>query len=221
VKTSAVQKVRYAVAFAAALVFAVLAHDVVTHGPLSAHDIAAVAWFSAHRSHALDIWMTLASLSGGPSATSVYAAVLIIAYLVRRRIAAAVTVGLIVYGADVLNVAVKHLVQRGRPIMHGPINALSTYSFPSGHAAASVAFAGLIGLLAWRSGIRGLRGAIVLACAASWVMLVCLSRVYLGAHYPTDVLAGAAEALLWLMVWIGAAERLGIDLRWHFRVARL
>jgi membrane-associated phospholipid phosphatase len=52
-------------------------------------------------------------------------------------------------------------------------------------------------------------------------MLVCLSRVYLGAHYPTDVLAGAAEALLWLMVWIGAAERLGIDLRWHFRVARL
>ncbi|MEO9161315.1 MAG: phosphatase PAP2 family protein [Casimicrobiaceae bacterium] len=217
IDTGTVHGVRFAVAAAAALLFAVLAHDVVTHGPLSAHDVAVVAWSSAHRSAALDTWMTRASLSGGPSSTSVYATMLIIACVVGRRMAAGMTIGLIVYGGALLNVAVKHLVQRARPVVDDPLVTLLTYSFPSGHAAASVEFGGLICLLAWRSGFRGTRGAIVIACAVAWVMLVCLSRIYLGLHYPTDVLAGAAEALLWLTGWMAVVDRLGINLGWHCR----
>lgn len=49
-------------------------------------------------------------------------------------------------------------------------------------------------------------------------MVVGLSRVYPGLHYPTDVVAGAAEAILWLTVSITVVERLGIDLRWPSRM---
>jgi membrane-associated phospholipid phosphatase len=72
----------------------------------------------------------------------------------------------------------------------------------------------LICFLTWRSGLRGRRAAITIACAVAWVVLVGISRVYLGLHYPTDVVAGTAEGIAWLMVWTIAFDRLGIDLRW-------
>ena len=222
-ETGPVYGARLAIAAASALLFAVVAYDVVTNGVLSERDVQVVAWLGVHGSAALDTLMTWASLSGGPAITSAYASILIVAYLARRRIAAAVAIGTIVYGAAVFNIAVKHLVQRGRPALEGPLMALPTYSFPSGHAAASTVFGGLICLLAWRSGFRGRRAGVAIACAVAWVALVAVSRVYLGLHYPTDVVAGTAEGLLWLMVWTIAFDRLGIDLRWpagHSKLSR-
>jgi undecaprenyl-diphosphatase len=158
--------------------------------------------------------MTWASLSGGPAITSVYASILIVAYLARRRIAAALAIAMIVYGGALLNIAMKHLAQRARPTLEDPLMALPTYSFPSGHAAASTVFGGLICILVWRSGVQGPRKGTAIACAAAWIALVGVSRVYLGLHYPTDVVAGMAEGLLWLIVSTIAFDRLGVDLRW-------
>ena len=213
-ETGPVYGARLAIAAACALLFAVVAHDVVTNGLLSEQDVRVVAWLHVHGSAALDKLMIWASFSGGPAITSAYAAILIVAYLTRRRIAAALMIGTIVYGAALFNIAVKHLVQRGRPALEDPLMTLPTYSFPSGHAAASTVFGGLICILVWRSGLRGARGAIAIACSVTWVALVGVSRVYLGLHYPTDVVAGAAEGLLWLMLSAIAFDRLGIDLRW-------
>ena len=213
-ETRPVYGARLAIAAASALLFAVVAYDVVTNGVLSEQDVQVAAWLHVHGSAALDTLMTWASLSGGPAITSAYAAILIVAYLARRRIAAALAIGTIVYGAALFNIAVKHLVRRGRPALEDPLMTLPTYSFPSGHAAASTVFGGLICILAWRSGYRRPRGVVAIACAVAWVALVGVSRVYLGLHYPTDVVAGTAEGLLWLMVWTIAFDRLGIDLRW-------
>lgn len=207
------QRTSYAVAAAmAAMLFAAVTYDVATRGPLSSTDVSAIVWLSNHRAAALDPWMTWASRSGGPSSTSVYAALLIVTYLAGRRFAAALAIGTLVYGSALTNVAVKTIVQRGRPDVASPIAALpTTFSFPSGHAAASVVFGGLVCLLAARAGRSGARIWIVTACALTWAALVCVSRMYLGVHYPTDVLAGAAEALLWLTLWTLAVDRLGID----------
>jgi undecaprenyl-diphosphatase len=196
------------------LLFALVAHDVVTNGLFSEQDVQVVAWLHVRGNAALNTVMTWVSLSGGPAITSAYAAILIVVYLVRRRIAASLAIGMIVYGAALLNVAVKNVVKRGRPALEDPLMTLPTYSFPSGHAAASTVFGGLICILAWRSGFRGPRAEIAIACVVAWVALVGISRVYLGLHYPTDVVAGTAEGLLWLMVWTVAFDRYGIDLRW-------
>jgi undecaprenyl-diphosphatase len=203
---------RLAIAVASALLLAAVAHDIVTNGVLSQQDVQVVAWLHVRGNAALNTVMTWVSLSGGPAITSAYAAILIVVYLVRRRIAASLAIGMIVYGAALLNVAVKNVVKRGRPALEDPLMTLPTYSFPSGHAAASTVFGGLICILAWRSGFRGRRVGIAIACA--WIALVGVSRVYLGLHYPTDVIAGIADGLLWLMVWTIACDRLGLDLRW-------
>ena len=202
------------VAVLAASVLALLLIDQATSGPFSAHDGAVVAWFASHRSETLDGPLRAASLLGGPSATSVYAAIAVAWYLVRRRIGAATAIGILIYGGALLNAAIKETVHRGRPVAEEFIT-LRTFSFPSGHAAASTLFAGLLWWIAWSSGSRRSRGLVTLACGAAWVLLVCLSRMYFGLHFPTDIIAGVAESLLWLSLWIIVVDRLGLDLRWR------
>src|SRR5579864_8446640 len=103
IATARAQAARLGIAVAAALLVALIAHDVRTEGSLSALDTPVLAWFSSIRNVFLDHLLSWASLSGGPSATSVYAAILIAAYLLRRRAAPALTVGAIVYGAALTN----------------------------------------------------------------------------------------------------------------------
>lgn len=203
------------IAAASALVFAVVTYDVVNNGILSAQDVQAVAWLRARGNAPLQTVMEWASRSGGPAITSVYAAIPIVIYLTRRRVAAALTIAIVVYSGALLNVTMKHLVQRARPALESPLMTLPTYSFPSGHAVASTVFGGLIWILAWKSGLRGLRIGIIAASLVAWVALVGLSRVYLGVHYPTDVVAGTAEGVFWLAVWTIALDRIGLDLRWQ------
>lgn len=212
---------RLGIAILASLLFAAVTHDVSTQGPLSALDTPLLARFSSIRNAFLDQVMRWASLSGGPSATSVYAALLMTAYLVRRRLAPALAVGAIVYGAALTNIGLKHLMQRGRPVVQYPVMTLETFSFPSGHAAAITVFAGLSCLLLLRSGIAPAALVLGVILTIFWAALVCASRVYLGLHYPTDVIAGVSEAVCWLMVATVVSDGLGIDLRWsrHTRQA--
>ena len=204
-----VRPIGFVLGAAAALIVAVLAHDVVTRGVLSAHDVSVVAWFAAQRRASADIVMAAVSLSGGAGATSIYAAALIVTAVSMRRLRAAAMVGTIVYGAALLNVVVKDLVQRPRPALAPEIARLGTYSFPSGHAVASTVFAGLVCALYRRSGLRGIRFGALVASSIAWVALVCLSRVYFGLHFPTDVVAGVAEGFAWLMLWLPFIEPIG------------
>ena len=98
-------------------------------------------------------------------------------------------------GALLLNTLLKLLFARPRPNVFPPLTTETSYSFPSGHAMAAVAVYGLLALLLWR---RAKRGWAVLAGA--WVPLVALSRVYLGVHYPSDVLASLALGTIWLII---------------------
>jgi tripartite-type tricarboxylate transporter receptor subunit TctC/membrane-associated phospholipid phosphatase len=91
-----------------------------------------------------------------------------------------------------VNLGLKDLFQRARPVFEDPLVQLATYSFPSGHAVASTVFYGALCVLVFaHTRSRAARAA---ACALGMAMvaLVCFSRVYLGAHFPGDVLAGVA-----------------------------
>lgn len=85
---------------------------------------------------------------------------------------------------------IKELIQRARPVsdfvaQHG----LHDYSFPSGHSAGSMAIYGMILVVAYSHLTGRIRIAIVAACTLI-IILVGLTRVYLGAHFPSDVLGG-------------------------------
>ncbi|WP_307731059.1 phosphatase PAP2 family protein [Pseudoduganella chitinolytica] len=102
----------------------------------------------------------------------------------------------------------KHVYQRARPVFDEPFLTLATYSFPSGHTAAATLFYGLLASYvvttnpSWRMRMAAVAGAVCM------VLLVALSRVYLGAHFVSDVLAAMAESLAWLAICITSVSTL-------------
>lgn len=105
---------------------------------------------------------------------------------------------LAVPGGMLLNVLLKHVYQRARPVFEEPLVSLPTYSFPSGHTSSATLFYGL--LASYLVVTAGRRSTRVLAVAGALLMiaLVAASRMYLGAHYPTDILGAMLEGAGWL-----------------------
>jgi membrane-associated phospholipid phosphatase len=107
-----------------------------------------------------------------------------------------------------LNLLLKYTFMRARPVSDDAILTLASYSFPSGHTAASTLLYGIIAAyLVCLSPRFSVRGAII-AAAVLMVALVGLSRVYLGVHYASDVLAAVVESCGWLAVCITAISTL-------------
>jgi membrane-associated phospholipid phosphatase len=104
-------------------------------------------------------------------------------------------------GAVVLDVTLKLAYQRARPVPFFGV-APHSYSFPSGHALGSFCFyATLAGLIAHRSRKPALR-VMVGILAAVLIAAIGFSRLYLGVHYPTDVIAGYTAAAIWVSALI-------------------
>ena len=146
---------------------------------------------------------------GSTTAMIILAIVLLLTELIARRpwsaITAAATIGL----ASLGNELAKGLTARARPDLIQPIVAERGYSFPSGHAALSMVGYGVAALLVARSGApHGVKVGAALA-AGCLVALIGISRVYLGAHFPTDVLAGwlAGGAVVLLFAWLSPASK--------------
>lgn len=108
----------------------------------------------------------------------------------RQGLFAAVATG----GSGLLNLAAKRLFARERPALWESVAPESTWSFPSGHAMGSMTLALVLVLLAWPTRARWW----VVAAMVAFVPMVGLSRVYLGVHYPSDILAGWAAASIWV-----------------------
>ena len=98
-------------------------------------------------------------------------------------------------GAMAFNTFLKLVFARPRPRIFLPLVVETDYGFPSGHAVAAVALYGLLAVLLWRQ--RHYRWSIL---AGAWGLAVAVSRVYLGVHYPSDVLASLTMGGLWLFV---------------------
>lgn len=111
-------------------------------------------------------------------------------------------------GGMLLNVLLKYTFERARPSFEEPLVTLATYSFPSGHASGATFLYGLVAawlVCSWRSWSARMA---VVAIAVGMVVLVALSRVYLGAHYLSDVLAGIVEGCAWVTICITAVSTL-------------
>ena len=103
-------------------------------------------------------------------------------------------------GAGLLNVTLKLAFQRPRPVPFFNLTAPETYSFPSGHALTSACFFGaLAAIVTARVKSRRVRAIVWIVCTLMFV-LIGFSRIYLGVHHTTDVIAGFAAALIWILV---------------------
>jgi undecaprenyl-diphosphatase len=141
--------------------------------------------------------------------------------LALRHWRGAIALVLAVLATQAVVQVIKLLVERPRPSANGAVAEAGGFSFPSAHSATSVAVYATIAFILIRASRRGYSRVAVAALAGGLVFLVGLSRVLLGAHYPTDVLAGwTFGALLASLCWL-VATRAPLPLpRLSFNAAR-
>lgn len=125
--------------------------------------------------------------------------VIVLSLLLFKRWREATFAAIAFIGSALLNLGSKQLFQRDRPSLWESVSPETTFSFPSGHAMGSMTLAMAVILLAWHTRWRwpGLLAAVVFA------LLVGFSRIYLGVHYPSDILGGWMAAMVWAVgTWL-------------------
>ena len=137
-------------------------------------------------------------------AVSCYAAIVAIALAWRHHWRHLATVFVCIAGGLTLNVLMKLAFHRARPILDDPLLTLASYSFPSGHVAGSTLMYGLIVAWTFTRTRRPLVRAAVVIAAAGTTALVAFTRMYLGVHFLSDVVAAFAEGVAWLALCLGA-----------------
>ncbi len=190
-----------ALAVIAALVaFVVVAWAVFGHPGLAAWDRDLAAAIQAHSPPALTTLLRVVSDGHRPRIIVGMTAAVALVLLWRRDRSGLLMLLATVGGGAALNHLLKHSFARLRPGHDAAWAAATDFSFPSGHVANSTLLYGAVAaLLIIGSRSNALRIAAV-SGAVSMVLLVSASRLVLGAHYPSDVLAGALVGGGWLML---------------------
>lgn len=102
-------------------------------------------------------------------------------------------------GISTLTSILKRIIHRDRPGIFGQYEDWS-YSFPSGHTTGAIAFYGFCAYVVWRSGKKQKSRILISLCLLLLAVVIAFSRIMLGVHYFTDILAGATIASSWLLI---------------------
>lgn len=194
--------------FVAGWIFLAIAWNVSSHDAIVVTDAKVAAWLHEHGSPALTDFMLGVSLLHSIAASMLWSAIFGLVLARLREWYWLLTLALTMLGGIALNVLLKYAYERARPHFDDPWVTLRTYSFPSGHTADATLFYGVLAaflvsrLRPWHE-----RAACV-AFAIAMVVLVALSRIYLGAHYLSDVAAAACSSTVWLVLCLSAVHGL-------------
>ncbi|MBE9192822.1 phosphatase PAP2 family protein [Gloeocapsopsis crepidinum LEGE 06123] len=121
-------------------------------------------------------------------------------WLYRQHRSEATTIGIAAVGAVLLNYWLKQLFSRPRPALWERIVNVRDYSFPSGHAMVSLVIYGVIGYVLTTHFPRHQK--LITSLTILLAIAIGFSRMYLGVHWPTDVVAGYAAGAVWLVACI-------------------
>ena len=193
-------------AVGALLLFYALAQQV-NEGNTRQVDEAALAVVNRFASPRLTFFMRVVTYLGSNEFLIYLGAYIVIAFALVRWKRAMITFLITMAGAAVLNFTLKMSFGRERPEPFFGIPQPESYSFPSGHALFSFCFYGVLAAVI-TARIEGTgRRIAVWVSAAIVVTLIGFSRIYLGVHYPSDVLAAYFAAFIWLVI-VASTDRL-------------
>ncbi|MBT2662881.1 phosphatase PAP2 family protein [Bacillus sp. ISL-45] len=138
-------------------------------------------------------------------------------YVLKHRLEILVFLS-VVYITPILNRLLKLYFHRARPDFHRLID-IGGYSFPSGHAMNAFSFYSILAFLLWRHVPSRIGRVAVIILSAFMILAIGLSRVYLGVHYPSDIIGGFIASGLWVaaVIWFSQRykEKLELSKRAH------
>jgi membrane-associated phospholipid phosphatase len=140
------------------------------------------------------------SFAGSTISLTVGTILVVVLFAMRKWGREAKLFALTMIGSGLLNITLKLAFKRPRPVPFFNLTAPESYSFPSGHSLTSACFFGaLAAILTARIRSQSMRAMIWFVCTAMFLS-IGFSRIYLGVHHTTDVIAGFAAALIWILV---------------------
>jgi undecaprenyl-diphosphatase len=184
----------------------------VRRGTTQAFDVAVLQWLGAHRTPILDeAMLEITFLGTGLVVFVIVGVAALFLYLTQHKYSAWLLLASTA-GGIILNNVLKLGFSRPRPtVLEWQAHAMSS-SFPSGHAMSAAVVYGTVAYLAARLQQRRWARVATMVVAAIMIFLICLSRLYLGVHYPSDVIAGVLVGLAWAafcMVTLEGIQKFG------------
>lgn len=140
----------------------------------------------------------------GGAFSLIFIVIILAITLKNKKIAAFVFLNLIL--SFLLNSALKNILQRPRPTEYMLINEKG-YSFPSGHSMISMAFYGFLIYLIYKFIKNKTLKTILIFLLTLLIFLIGISRIYLGVHYTTDVIAGFLVAISYLILYTSIIKK--------------
>lgn len=199
--------VGFLLSLAALWLFAGVTEDVLHHDPLTRFDLTLTRLFRAHATPLGDRIFSIVSALGSPVAMAIVGAGGALLLLMRRKWLVLAAWVAAFGGAGLLTVVLKNIIQRPRPPGAAEFLFGTTYSFPSGHALGSLVGYGMLAYVIGSTWIERQRERVRLVVGtAVLVIAIGISRLYLGVHYFSDVVAGYAVGVLWLSVCVSGLQ---------------
>jgi undecaprenyl-diphosphatase len=197
----------FVLSLAALWIFAGITEDVIQHDPLTRFDLTLTTWIRAHATPFGDRIFVVVSALGAPGAMAAIGGVGIVVLVLRRKWLVFTAWVAAFAGAGLLTLVLKNLIQRPRPVGATTFLYGMSFSFPSGHALGSLVGYGMLAYVIGSTWMQSLKGRVRLGIAtAVLVLAIGISRLYLGVHYFSDVVAGYAVGILWLSVCISGIQ---------------
>ncbi|MBA2269454.1 MAG: phosphatase PAP2 family protein [Chthoniobacterales bacterium] len=185
-----------------------IAEGIAAPGRLAALDRHAAELFQKYESPALTLIAKGVSLLGSVAFLAIASLCAAIVFIRKGWFDAVLGIVLTMVGGGLLNTLLKHFFERKRPVFENPLVNLTTFAFPSGHTMGATLFYMFLAAIAAHSlQRRGMR-VLAFACAFVMVALIGATRIYLGAHFFTDVLGAVVAGLAWFAFCWTAVETL-------------
>jgi undecaprenyl-diphosphatase len=190
----------------AAVVFVGLAEEVLAGGEMARFDVAFARALHDEKSPAWERFFSSVSWFGSIQVLAMATVAVAIVLLAKRRTVLAIGWLAAQGGGALLNRVLKETFERTRPEFADPLLVSSSWSFPSGHAMGTFIFCGLGCYLLLRERPSWTTSAAALGLTVSWCGVMAFSRLYLGVHFASDVIAGLLAGTAWIAVCASAFE---------------
>lgn len=192
----------------AAWLFGGISEDLISGDPLVRVDAIISQWLEHRTLPRFALAANIASAFGSTATISLVSLSFAAALLWQRQWYWLLSLAVAAGGGILLNVGLKHLFDRKRPGWADSFATLADPGFPSGHAMMATILYGVIAIYLMLRMTSWLGQSLVAVIAAVIVLFVALSRMYLGAHYMSDVVAGMAAGIAWVAFCLTAIEAL-------------
>ncbi|WP_158233779.1 phosphatase PAP2 family protein [Sporosarcina sp. P3] len=186
-------------------IFAYIARSIHVQS-ISSFDEPIIDFVQSAESPGLTSIMKLFTTIGSTTSVALLALLTLGVLVWKKHRAQAVLFAIALAGTGILNQLLKFIFKRERPDFHRLID-IGGYSFPSGHTMMAFSLYTILAYIVWRNLVNsGSRVAIILL-AAMMIVMIAVSRIYLGVHFPSDIVGGVLASSVWLFASIAFYQR--------------